>query len=86
MFVEDDLPFQRLRSLDVAAELSVGELKSGTLGVTNLLLAMNGQGGTYDVTTSFDVAEGRRPKATSFSMPREIPPRSISSWRHATCS
>ena len=58
MFVEEELPFERLRSLDVSAELAADEVRSRDAHAQNFKLALNGKGGTYDVRTSFDVAEG----------------------------
>ena len=58
MFVEEELPFERLRSLDLSAELAAGEVRSRDAHAQNFKLALNGEGGTYDVRASFDVAEG----------------------------
>ena len=40
------------------AELAAGEVRSRDARAQNFKLALNGEGGTYDVRASFDVAEG----------------------------
>ena len=58
VFVEEELPFERLRSLDLSAEVAADEVRSRDARAQNFKLALNGEGGTYDVRASFDVAEG----------------------------
>jgi len=55
---EEALPFERLATLSVDAELAVGEVRSRDARIQNVVLALKNDGGMLQLKTSFDVEQG----------------------------